>query len=117
MINTYRGIDRIRRAWIEATVEGLERSAARVAGRAANDAPLDTGDLRASFHISDPQVTPYSASISVSFDLVYARRQHEETEWQHPKGGKAKFLSDAVDAERALLPLELRAAQRRRMGR
>ena len=30
----------------------------------------------------------------MSFNTPYARRQHEELEWEHLKGGKAKYLED-----------------------
>jgi hypothetical protein len=32
----------------------------------------------------------------VSFTEVYAARQHEELDWEHPLGGKAKYLEDPV---------------------
>lgn len=33
-------------------------------------------------------------AVYVSFNTPYARRQHEELEWEHLKGGKAKYLED-----------------------
>ena len=50
-------------------------------------APVDTGDLRGSAH-SEVNGTDGI----VYFDEVYALRQHEEVEFQHPKGGQSKFL-------------------------
>jgi hypothetical protein len=33
-------------------------------------------------------------AVYVSFNTVYARRQHEELDYEHPLGGKAKYLED-----------------------
>lgn len=33
-------------------------------------------------------------AIYISFNTPYARRQHEELDWEHPIGGKAKYLED-----------------------
>ena len=53
-------------------------------------APILDGVLRGS-----AQVTPATASrptAYVSFDTVYAWRQHEELDWVHPRGGGPKYL-------------------------
>lgn len=53
-------------------------------------APIRDGALRGS-----GQVTPASDSnpiAHVSFDTVYAWRQHEELDWYHPRGGGPKYL-------------------------
>ena len=53
-------------------------------------APILDGILRAS-----AQVTPASDANQVayvSFDTVYAWRQHEELGWNHPGGGGPKYL-------------------------
>lgn len=34
----------------------------------------------------------------VGFGVPYAQRQHEETEWRHPKGGQALYLSEPLEA-------------------
>ncbi len=33
-------------------------------------------------------------AVYVSFNTPYARRQHEELEWEHPKGGGPKYLEN-----------------------
>lgn len=38
---------------------------------------------------------------AVSYDTPYAARQHEETEWQHKNGRKAKYLEDPMVQDRA----------------
>lgn len=39
-------------------------------------------------------------SVEVSANTIYAARQHEELDWQHPLGGQAKYLEQPF-AERA----------------
>lgn len=41
---------------------------------------------------------PEKLTVVVSANTVYAARQHEETTWKHPRGGKAKYLSDPLKA-------------------
>ena len=33
-------------------------------------------------------------AVYISFSTPYSRRQHEELDWEHPVGGKAKYLED-----------------------
>ena len=33
-------------------------------------------------------------AVYISFNTPYARRQHEELDYNHPRGGKAKYLED-----------------------
>lgn len=54
-------------------------------------APVDKGALRGSaYSITDASGDKLDAEIG--FREVYATRQHEELEWQHPNGGQAKYL-------------------------
>lgn len=82
---------------------------------AVQDAPVDLGDLRGSGFAeinrtkvakgnSDGTITIQSkANFKNKFEGIigftepYALRQHEELEYQHPKGGKSKYLEDAVN--------------------
>ena len=87
--------------------DGIQRrrkAAARVAlqfvgedllGRAQREAPVDEGTLRGSGSV---EVTERGdrLSVEVSFSTPYAARQHEEVTWQHPKGGKSKYLEDPL---------------------
>lgn len=56
--------------------------------------PIETGDLR-----QNMTAQAEGAEGVVFNPLVYAARQHEETGWNHPRGGQAKFLKAAVDSE------------------
>lgn len=68
-------------------------------GEATRRAPVREGTLRGSGEV-DVDVGPGGVLVTVAFNSIYAARQHEETEWEHPKGGEAKYLERAL-AERA----------------
>ena len=65
----------------------LQRSAVDLQGKAQLLAPVDMGDLRGSgFSETKGQ------EVTVGFSEPYALKQHEELEYNHPKGGQAKYL-------------------------
>lgn len=97
-------------------LEGLVRCAEDLAGKAQQLAPVDEGTLRGSASITllvngtrfdgsgakaaaESAVRaaalagrPITLDAEVSFNTVYAARQHEELDWEHPRGGQAKYL-------------------------
>lgn len=110
-----KGFDRLRDVLAEAekrnptvTAQKVTAIALDLASRSARQAPVDTGDLRnnctavlngaAVFreqHAVSGSVTPSAkAEAVVGYSLPYALRQHEELGYNHPKGGKAKFLEE-----------------------
>lgn len=76
-------------------------------GRAIRDAPIEEGTLRgsASFDIIE---RPDGADVVVRFSTPYAARQHEELTWEHPRGGKARYLADNL---LAMIPTYRQALQ------
>lgn len=99
----------------------LRTGAEAILTAAINEAPVDTGTLRRSGTVtvgglpdgaavyaaaeggqgmagahSEPQGN--EQAVYISFNTPYARRQHEELDWQHPRGGKAKYLEDPFNA-------------------
>lgn len=119
-------------------MRAVKNTAEAVAGDAQRRAPVDEGTLRASAEVAfivdghrfDGD-NAYEAALAaavvaaragvlrrveadVSFNTVYAARQHEETEWIHPKGGEAKYLESAMREQapnlRRALELEDRIA-------
>lgn len=66
-------------------------------GRAQRDAPVDEGTLRGS-GVASVEVQGDEVIGKVTFGLPYARRQHEDQSYQHPKGGKAKYLESNLTA-------------------
>lgn len=72
--------------------------------------PLEEGTLeRSGAAITDAD----ALRGAVSYDTKYAVRQHEELDWRHDEGRKAKYLEDPLNQEGATM-LALVAAQTRR---
>lgn len=108
-------IDRQLEAKCLAANRELLEFAEAVCGEAARRAPVEFGDLRSSFivQVNGEQylhtVSDGSGGVTIVHDLtdvpagtitvyigtagcVYALRQHEELNWNHPRGGGPKFL-------------------------
>jgi hypothetical protein len=82
-----------------ATVRGLALWAEHVLEESRAIVPLDEATLQRSGVAS---VDPGSLSAAVSYDTVYAVRQHEDTTLRHPGGRQAKYLEKPLIASRAL---------------
>jgi hypothetical protein len=101
----------------EAGLKALRTGAEAILTEAIDEAPIDTGTLRRSGTVTVGELPDgarvYEAAESgnemkdafpgeigkekavyVSFNTPYARRQHEELGYNHPRGGKAKYLED-----------------------
>ena len=101
----------------EAGLKALRTGAEAILTEAINEAPIETGTLRRSGTVTvgalpdGAQVYEAAESgtemkdafpgqegkekaVYVSFNTPYARRQHEELGYNHPLGGKAKYLED-----------------------
>lgn len=104
---TYNG----RRMWTERgrrlTSEGLARALEHTLGVSNSKVPLREGTLERS-----GKVTVHGLSGAISYDTVYAVRQHEELTWRHLPGRSAKYLETAMNTERetqlALIAVPLR---------
>lgn len=70
-------------------VDGLRLAAFFALTEANRTVPLDEGPLRRS---GGTDVDPGALEAVVYYDTPYARRQHEELGWRHPKQGRAKWL-------------------------
>lgn len=76
---------------VQSAAERANTQAAEVLlGQARAKAPFQDGLLRAS-----GKASASGKSAAVSFNTVYAARQHEEVGWNHPNGGEAKYLEKA----------------------
>ncbi len=93
--------------------EGLAHALMFVAAESQQRAPMDTGDLRGSVQVSvddalyakcnsesgiSPNNTPIERATvgTVSYNTPYAAAQHEHIEYDHPKGGQAKYLESVL---------------------
>ena len=101
----------------EAGLKALRTGAEAILTEAIDETPIDTGTLRRSGTVTVgalpdgaqvyaaaesgtemkdafPGVAGKEKAVYISFNTPYARRQHEELGYQHPRGGKAKYLED-----------------------
>lgn len=85
----------------EAAIRGLQICAADLQGKSAAQAPIDTGDLRANCAVNMDYSDPENPKVDIGYNLPYAIRQHEHTEYRHPKGGKAKYLEDPYNENKS----------------
>lgn len=70
--------------------QGIRLAAEHLLSESRKQVPVDEGILRASGAVT----ILGERAAAVSYDTPYARRQHEELGYRHPKGGKAKYLED-----------------------
>ena len=100
-----------------AGLKALRTGAEAILTEAIDEAPIDTGTLRRSgtvtvgklpdgervFEAAEagnemkdafPGKSGKEKAVYISFNTPYARRQHEELDYNHPRGGKAKYLED-----------------------
>ena len=108
----------------QAAVDGMVENTEDLLGRSMRDAPVDEGTLRASGsaevyangrtvarrgfrEVADQPEAPQMVTRpvqegglgdavvgEVGFNTPYALTQHERLDFNHPKGGKAKYLED-----------------------
>ncbi|MGW8988720.1 minor capsid protein [Streptomyces zhihengii] len=88
--------------------EGLRRGLEHVLERARAIVPLEEGTLERSGRVVQDELEG-----AVTFDTVYARRQHEELSWRHAPGRQAKYLETPMATERQVV-LDLMAVGLRR---
>jgi len=81
----------------EAMLQGVEDATADLLRRAKEEAPIgETGDLRGSGSKS-VKVVAGEVIGEVGFNTPYALIQHEDMTFNHPQGGKAKYLTDPLN--------------------
>jgi hypothetical protein len=103
-----------------AGLKALRTGAEAILTEAIDETPVETGTLRRSgtvtvgglpdgAHVYEaaesgrdmkdafPGPEGKEKAVYISFNTPYARRQHEELDWEHPLGGKAKYLEDSFN--------------------
>ena len=106
---------------VSGSVQGLADALLYVASESQKRAPVDTGDLRGSVEVkingedyacgekggglTVNGSIPKNADIDrvvgeVSYNTKYAANQHEHTEYDHPRGGQAKYLESVLVEEK-----------------
>lgn len=81
----------------EAGARGLLVAGEHVLGVSNRQAPIEEGDLIRSGAVSQDEASRRTA---ISYDTDYAVRQHEDMTLRHDDGRNAKFLENAMNAER-----------------
>ncbi len=107
----------------EAGLKALRTGAEAILTEAIDETPVETGTLRRSGTVtvgglpdgaqvyeaaeagtemkdafSDP--VGKEKAVYISFSTPYSRRQHEELDYEHPRGGKAKYLETPFNANK-----------------
>lgn len=90
-------IDQVKRQIHQGAVRGVSEASRVVEAAAVPLTPLgETGNLRQSAESIPGTDAGSSVEGGVRYDgLPYIRRQHEETTWNHPRAGQAKYLETA----------------------
>lgn len=90
-INAAQAVTKLRAAVQQATY----RAAASIQTLAVSRTPIEQGDLRGSTTLR--MIDEASAArTEIAYNMIYSSRQHEETGWNHPRGGQAKYLESAM---------------------
>lgn len=105
--------DQVDKALTAAAVKGLELATEHLLQISRAVVPLEEGTLERS---GAAQVDDKALTGAVSYDTVYAVRQHEELTWRHAPGRQAKYLEGPATAEADTLQAIV-AAQIRRAAR
>lgn len=88
--------------------DGLRRALEHLLAESKKIVPLEEGTLERSGRVDVDGLNG-----SVSYDTVYAVRQHEELTWKHLPGRSAKYLEKPMNSERDVM-LRLMAVPLRR---
>ncbi|MFI1677062.1 hypothetical protein [Streptomyces sp. NPDC020607] len=78
--------------------EGLQRALEHGLGVSNARVPLEEGTLERSGRVDVDGLNG-----AISYDTVYAVRQHEELTWKHLPGRQAKYLESAMNDEREVM--------------
>jgi hypothetical protein len=90
----------------EAMVTTTERWAEITLGVAGKQTPVDEGTLKRSGLAAVVHSTD-EATATLSFNTEYAEYQHEGVGFNHPNGGNAKYLENAIKTTAPLFKPEL----------
>lgn len=105
--------DEVAAAGRRGAVRGLGNAGGHLLAEAQREVPFREGILSDSGRVD---VDEGALTVGVSFDTPYAEIQHEAEEFNHPNGRKAKYLSDPMEREQAVMAALLAAAIRAEVG-
>lgn len=85
---------KIRNVTQQCTKKGTWSALDHLAAKSKEQVPLDQGPLKNSCYVD---VADDGSSGTVSYDTPYAIVQHENMQYQHQRGRKAKYLEDPAN--------------------
>lgn len=95
-----------------AAYQGLVAGGEHLLSESKAEVPIDQRILQ-----NSGAVTPLPPdSVAVSYNTPYAVKQHEELSYNHPKGGKAKYLEDPYHREKNTIRKLIATTIRRALG-
>jgi hypothetical protein len=100
----------VKRKQREGRNKGLRAAAEHLLAESQRLVPIEEATLERSGVAS---VDEAKGQAAVSYDTVYAVRQHEELTWRHDPGRQAKYLEQPYHTERATMLGLIAAAERR----
>lgn len=100
---------RVREKMLERAERFVHVAGNDLLGAAQRDAPVDEATLRASGEL-EVERTGNAVTGTVSFNTVYAAEQHEREDFEHPRGGSAKYLERNLKERQARYERGLAAA-------
>ena len=92
--------DRVKQSSRAGAELGLRRASEHVLTEANRTVPWDQGPLERS---GNTDVDRRRLEASIYYDTPYARRQHEELGWRHPKKGRAKWLERTLGEQASMV--------------
>lgn len=81
---------------VTGSLDDAIQNALQAGGELLRDAAVERTPIETSTLRGTAKVSTSDTQAAVSYDTVYARRQHEEIGWNHPGGGEAKYLENAL---------------------
>lgn len=93
--------------------KALAAGAEHLLGASQQKVPLEEGTLSRSGAVT---VDAGAGEAAVSYDTVYAVRQHEELTWRHDPGRQAKYLEEPAVTEAPTVQAIMAARLRRATG-
>lgn len=94
--------------------KGLRLGAEHLLGASRAVVPIDEATLERS---GTATVDEAQGKAAVSYDTVYAVKQHEELDWQHDAGRTAKYLERPMHEEAEAIRGIIAAEARKALGR
>ena len=87
--------DKVMKRIAQAADNGLLTCAADLQNKSVNRAPIDTGKLRESCVVDDSEMEDHVVKVGYSPEVDdYSLVQHERLDFNHPRGGEAKYLEN-----------------------